>query len=451
MSREKGKTPDFIDTAKVYLRAGSGGDGCSSFRREKFVPYGGPDGGHGGRGGNVYFETTHNVNTLSEIASHPHIFATDGSPGKGKKMEGLSGKDILVYVPCGTLVKVGGKVIADLKIPGQKFLAAKGGRGGRGNLSFKTKFNTAPHISEKGEPGEALEATLELSILADVGFVGFPNAGKSTLLARISAARPKIASYPFTTLHPSLGVIRHKGSSFVAADIPGLIEGAHSGKGLGVQFLKHILRTRLLIQLVDPQGFKDCTPEQSVRVIARELKEFHPKLAKKPRLLVVTKSDLPEAQKVFTALSKKFKKQEIFLISPFTGAGTKNLLDSIIKLLPRIKETEIFAPKKEPDTGLVNKPLPTGFKVGHSADGVFELTGEKLLKIMAMVNFSQPDSLNRLRRIFKLIGVDKMLKRHGVRAGEIVRIAGREFEWTEEIQRTRPKKNAKFAYKYEEH
>ncbi|OGR85902.1 MAG: hypothetical protein A2021_05220, partial [Elusimicrobia bacterium GWF2_52_66] len=449
--REKGKNADFIDTAKVYIRAGTGGDGCSSFRREKFVPYGGPDGGHGGRGGDVFFEVTPNVNTLTEIASHPHIFATDGSPGKGKQMEGLSGRDILVYVPCGTVVKADGKVLADLKTPGQKYLAAKGGRGGRGNVSFKTKFNTAPHISEKGEPGIKLELTLELSVLADVGFVGFPNAGKSTLLARISAARPKIDSYPFTTLNPNLGVVRHKGSSFVAADIPGLIEGAHSGRGLGDQFLKHILRTRLLIQLVDPLGFKDCTPEQSVRVIAMELKKFHPLLAKKPRLLAVTKSDLPEANKVFYALTKKFKKQKIFLISPFTGAGTQKLLDAIIRLLPRIKETELFAPKKAPCTRLINKPLPKGFIVGRSADGMFELTGEKLLKIMAMVNFAQPDSLNRLRRIFKLIGVDKALKRHGVTAGETVRIAGREFEWTEEIQRNRPKKNAKFAYKYEEH
>ena len=451
MSKEKGRNADFIDTAKVYIRAGTGGDGCSSFRREKFVPYGGPDGGHGGRGGDVYFEANPNVTTLTEIASHPHIYATDGAPGKGKKMEGLSGKDILVYVPCGTIIKAGGKALADLKTPGQRYLAAKGGRGGRGNVSFKTKFNTAPHISEKGEPGIKLELTLELSVLADVGFVGFPNAGKSTLLSRISAARPKIASYPFTTLNPNLGVVRHKGSSFVAADIPGLIEGAHSGRGLGDQFLKHILRTRLLIHLVDPLGFKSCTPEQSVRVIDKELKTFHPLLAKKPRLLAVTKSDLPEAEQVFSSLTKKFKKRRVFLISPFTGSGTQKLLDAIIKLLPHIREAELFAPEKPTPTRLVNKPLPKGFTVGRSADGVFELTGEKLLKIMSMVNFSQPDSLNRLRRIFKLIGVDKTLKRHGIAAGEMVRIAGREFEWTEEIQRNRPKKNAKFAYKYEEH
>lgn len=451
MSKERGRGADFIDTAKVYLRAGSGGDGCSSFRREKFVPYGGPDGGHGGRGGNVFFEATPNVNTLTEIACHPHIFATDGGPGKGKKMEGAAGEDILVYVPCGTVAKMDGKILADLKTPGQRFLAAKGGRGGRGNVSFKTKFNTAPHISEKGEPGEERELMLELNVLADVGFVGFPNAGKSTLLARISAARPKIAAYPFTTLNPNLGVVRHKGTSFVAADIPGLIEGAHGGRGLGDQFLKHILRTRLLVQLVDPQGFKDCTAEQSVGVIARELKEFHPLLAKKPRLIVVSKSDLPEAKKVFAAVTKKFRKKEILLISPFTGAGIQTLLDVIIKLLPAIKLTDIFKAEKAPRTRLVHAPVAKGFLVTQSADGVTELTGEKLLKIMAMVNFAQPDSLRRLRRIFKLIGVDKALKKQGVVPGEMVRIAGRQFEWTEEIPGDRPKKNTKFAYKYEEH
>ncbi|HOW90177.1 MAG TPA: GTPase ObgE, partial [Elusimicrobiales bacterium] len=276
MSDKHRERNNFIDTARVYLRAGKGGDGCASFRREKFVPYGGPNGGNGGKGGDIYFEASANITTLHEIASNPHIRAEEGGPGQSKLMSGLNGEDIVKYVPCGTVIKVDGRVVADLKRHGDRFLAARGGRGGRGNACFKTKFNTAPKISENGEPGQEFTADLELSVLADVGLVGFPNAGKSTLLSVISAARPKVAAYPFTTLSPHLGIVSHKGVSFAAADIPGLIEGAHEGKGLGVLFLKHVLRTKLLVHLVDPAGFTDLKPAASVSVIARELKSFHP-------------------------------------------------------------------------------------------------------------------------------------------------------------------------------
>ncbi|MDA8132224.1 MAG: Obg family GTPase CgtA, partial [Elusimicrobia bacterium] len=302
---------DFIDTAHVFLKAGKGGNGASSFRREKFIPYGGPDGGHGGRGGSIWFVASANITTLREIAFHPHITAGDAAPGGGNKRDGADGEDKTLYVPLGTVVKREGAVLADLKEDGQRFLAAQGGRGGRGNTAFKTRFNTAPKISENGEPGEEYEAWLELSVLADVGLVGFPNAGKSTLLAAISAARPKIAGYPFTTLNPNIGMVTHKGKSFAAADIPGLIEGAHEGRGLGDLFLKHVLRTKLLVHLVDPAGFGDLKPEQAVRVIEKELKNFHPLLAKKTALLAVNKSDLPGTEKVQEALQKKFRKKEI--------------------------------------------------------------------------------------------------------------------------------------------
>jgi GTP-binding protein len=437
------RSSTFIDTAHVYLKAGSGGRGASSFRREKFIPYGGPDGGHGGKGGSIWFVASPNITTLREIAFHPHITATDAEPGGGKKCDGHNGKDVVLYVPLGTVVKRDSVVLADLKEEGQRFLAAKGGRGGRGNTAFKTQFNTAPKISENGEPGEEYEAWLELSVLADVGLVGFPNAGKSTLLSVISAAKPKIAGYPFTTLNPNIGMVVHKGKSFAAADIPGLIEGAHEGKGLGDLFLKHILRTKLLIHLVDPAGFGDLKPEKAVRVIDKELKEYHPLLAKKTAILVVTKADLPGAEAVRDALQKRFKKREIFLISAATGKGISRLLDRVIKVPPTLKPDELF------------QAAPDGVRVPRSSDGIsitrddagaFIVKGANIEKIIIMTNFAQPDSWDRLRRVFRTIGLDKALRKAGAVEGSLVRIVKREFEWSNETPETGRK--GKFAYKY---
>lgn len=434
----------FIDTAHVYLKAGDGGHGCSSFRREKFIPYGGPDGGHGGKGGDIWFEASSNITTLAEISFHPHITVPNASPGGGNRRDGLKSEDKTIYVPRGTVIKRDGQVMADLKNDRQRFLVAKGGRGGRGNTAFKTQFNTAPRISENGEPGEKFEAELELSVLADVGLVGFPNAGKSTLLSVISAARPKVAAYPFTTLNPNIGIVSHKATNFAVADIPGLIEGAHSGKGLGDMFLKHILRTRIIIHLVDPQGFSAIKPEKAVRVIEKELKEYHPKLAKKTAVLVVTKADLPEAEQVYKALTKKFKSREIFLISAASGKGVSKLLDHVIKLLPQIKEEDMY---QAADTNLPGpKPVKKGFIVERDTDGVVMINGPRILKMVAMTNFSQPDSWDRLRRIFKLIGLDKALKKAGVMQDDLVRVGGMEFQWSDTTAPTgRP---AKFAYKY---
>ena len=438
------RSSTFIDTAHVFLKAGNGGNGASSFRREKFIPYGGPDGGHGGKGGSIWFVASANITTLREIAFHPHITAGDAEPGGGKKCDGHNGTDKTLYVPLGTVVKrADGAVLADLKEEGQRFLAAKGGRGGRGNTAFKTRFNTAPKISENGEPGEEYEAWLELSVLADVGLVGFPNAGKSTLLSVISAARPKIAGYPFTTLNPNIGIVTHKGKSFAAADIPGLIEGAHEGKGLGDQFLKHILRTKLLVHLVDPAGFGDLKPEKAVRVIDKELKDYHPLLAKKTAVLVVTKADLPGAEAVQKALQKKFKKREVFLISAVTGKGVSKVLDLVIKLLPTIKQEELY--QAAPD-GVRIPRSNDGFVISRADTGAYVVKGAKIEKLIAMTNFAQPDSWDRLRRVFRTIGLDKALKKAGAEAGSSVRISEREFEWSDEVPETGRK--GKFAYKY---
>ncbi len=433
----------FIDTAHIFLKAGKGGNGSSSFRREKYIPYGGPDGGHGGRGGSVWFVASSNITTLREIAFHPHITAGDGSPGGGNRRDGADGEDKTLYVPLGTVVKRGGAALADLKADGQRFLAAKGGRGGRGNTAFKTRFNTAPKISENGEPGEEYEAWLELSVLADVGLVGFPNAGKSTLLSAVSAARPKIADYPFTTLNPNIGMVTHKNKSFAAADIPGLIEGAHEGRGLGDLFLKHVLRTKLLVHLVDPAGFGGLKPEKAVRVIEKELKQFHPLLARKTALLAVNKSDLPGAAEVQALLQKKFKGREVFLISAATGKGLGKLLDRIIKLLPSIKEEDLY---RASEGAAVFRSPEEGFRVAKDHTGAFVVSGAKIEKLIAMTNFSQPDSWDRLRRILRTIGLDKALKKAGAEAGDAVRIADREFEWSDEALPAG--KRGKFAYKY---
>jgi GTP-binding protein len=433
----------FIDTAHVYLKAGKGGNGASSFRREKYIPYGGPDGGHGGKGGSIWFVATANVTTLREIAFHPHITAGDANPGGGNRRDGHNGADKTLYVPRGTVVKRDGAILADLKEEGQRFCVAKGGRGGRGNTAFKTRFNTAPKISENGEPGEEFEAWLELSVLADVGFVGFPNAGKSTLLAAVSAARPKIAGYPFTTLNPNIGMVTHKGKSFAAADIPGLIEGAHDGKGLGDQFLKHVLRTKLLVHLVDPAGFGGLKPEKAVKVIEKELKEFHPLLAKKTCILAVNKSDLPEAAEVHELLQKKFKKREVFLISAATGKGVSKLLDRVIKLLPTIKEEDLY--QAAAGAQAVKAPA-RGFTVKLDEEGVYRVSGTGVEKLIAMTNFNQPDSWDRLRRIFRTIGLDKALKKAGALDGDMVQVGDREFQWSDEkLPSGRP---SKFAYKY---
>ncbi|OGR67783.1 MAG: hypothetical protein A2081_00370 [Elusimicrobia bacterium GWC2_61_19] len=435
----------FIDTARIYLKAGLGGNGACSFRREKYIPYGGPDGGHGGRGGSIWFEASANITTLAEIACHPHITASDGSPGKGNRKDGAYGEDKTLYVPCGTLVKRDGVMLVDLKVHGQRFMVAKGGRGGRGNTAFKTRFNTAPKISENGEPGEDFEARLELSVLADVGFVGLPNAGKSTLLAAISAARPKIADYPFTTLNPNIGIVTHKGKSFAAADIPGLIEGAHDGKGLGVMFLKHILRTKILIHLVDPRGYGDLKPEKAVRVIEKELKDYHPLLAKKTIILVLNKADLPEAGKVLETLEKKFKKRDIFVISAATGKGVTKLLDRVIKLLPLVKTEDLYQASADATPAAI-KPPAQGFRITLDSEGVYIASGIKIEKLIAMTNFTQTDSWDRLHRVFRTIGLDKALKKAGAMPGDMVRVGAREFQWTDAAPpQGRP---TKFAYKY---
>ena len=321
----------FIDQVTITVQAGDGGNGCCSFRREKYVPLGGPDGGDGGKGGNVVLEVDPNLATLIDLRYQKIYQAEHGKAGRGQQMTGKSGKNLVIRLPPGTLVKDAnsGELLVDLKQSHQQFTSAGGGNGGRGNLRFKSSTQRAPRRFETGWPGEKRTLFLELKLLADVGIIGFPNAGKSTLISKISNARPKIADYPFTTLVPNLGVVRlEEGTSFVAADIPGIIEGAHEGKGLGHQFLKHIERTRLLLHLID---FSDPDRESILNryhKLQAELKSFSPALSQKPQILVATKADDPQSQKNFHDLSAAMVKLNpvVFLISSLTGEGIQNLL-----------------------------------------------------------------------------------------------------------------------------
>ena len=437
----------FLDRVKIYVTAGKGGDGCLSFRREKFIEFDGPNGGCGGRGGDVILKAEPNLTTLLELAYHPHIEAQNGEKGGPYNKTGHAGENRYVLVPCGTIVRnLDGEFLADLTQSGQEFLVAKGGAGGRGNQSFKTQRNTAPHLAENGQPGEEITLILELKILADLGLVGFPNAGKSTFLSRISAARPRIADYAFTTLNPNLGITQHKGISFATADIPGIIEGASEGKGLGIQFLKHIERTRVLLHLVDPEGFDGLSAEESVKVIEKELKNFNKKLFDKPRIIAINKCDLPSAEKVYQKIAKKFKKQKVFLISAATGEGVDKVLDAVVKILAATPVEPLTEEEIKP---VVHKVEPI-FTITRDEEDVIHITGKKVEEFIAMTNFNQPEAVARLKGIFKKIGLEKALLKQGVQDGDLLVVGGKEFEWNGDFDEEAPVSPEHAGYKRRE-
>jgi len=332
----------FIDEVKIYVKSGRGGKGCVSFRREKFVPRGGPNGGDGGDGGDVILIAKENMTSLLDHHYKQHYRAQNGEHGKGKDQHGKDAPALLVPVPVGTVVKdlLSGEILGDLTENGQTLLVARGGRGGRGNARFVTSTNQAPRYAEPGEEGEERTLILELKLLADVGIIGFPNAGKSTLISRISAARPKIADYPFTTLVPNLGVVSYdEGKTFVAADIPGLIKGAHEGAGVGIRFLRHIERTRILIHLLDLSPFTERDPIEDYKVMNEELEAYSPELKKKPQIIAPNKIDITEAREKLKEVKDHFNKMgiEVFPISSATGEGLKELVREVGRRLEEIK------------------------------------------------------------------------------------------------------------------
>jgi GTP-binding protein len=415
----------FIDKARIRVRAGRGGDGCLSFRREKYVERGGPDGGNGGPGGDVWLTADPRRTTLHDLTFRPLFKAEDGGHGLGGNRTGRTGEDVDIRVPPGTLLYADGALLHDLKSPGDRYRAAHGGRGGRGNASFKTAVNTAPRLSEKGAPGEAKELELELKLLADVGLVGLPNAGKSTLLARVSAAKPKIADYPFTTLTPNLGVVRAGDRHFVMADIPGLIEGAHRGKGLGDEFLRHVERTRVLIHLVDVAGSDGATAAQNFRLLNRELASYSADLARKPQITVATKMDLTGADKALAAFRRTFKGRTIYPLSAATGRGVEDLLKAVAKALATAPEIPAFAPAP------LRLVIPPPFTVKN--DGTrFRVSGPQIQSLLETTRFDQDEAVARLQKILRKMGVEKELEKAGITAGQAVALGDYEFTYQPE-------------------
>jgi GTP-binding protein len=415
-----------VDEVKITVEAGKGGDGCISFRREKYVPKGGPDGGNGGRGGDIVLEARNDVSTLVDFIYKPIYKAHHGVHGKGKKQHGHHIEPMIVRVPVGTLVwEDGGELLADMNEEGMRFLVARGGRGGRGNATFTTSTNQAPRLAEKGEPGEAKNLRLELRLLADVGLVGFPNAGKSTLLSRCTKARPKIADYPFTTLEPQLGVVQLPGErSFVMADVPGLIEGASQGKGLGIKFLRHLERTRVLLHLVDLTGvtqFREL--QKKIQTIQAELKSHSPKFLKIPQILVFTKLDaLTDSDHVKWAEKLKERYLDVMTISAVTGKGLRELLEASWDALKKAAEKP---PEPAPAAPKSLYQAKVRFTV-EKREGVYYVEGAEIKKWVAMTRFEVRDSLERFHKILGKMGVLRELRKQGAKEGDTVFLEDRE-------------------------
>ena len=421
----------FTDYVKIHAQAGKGGNGAISFRREKYVAAGGPDGGDGGKGGDVYFKVDKDANTLIEFRYKKKFKAENGENGEGGHRYGKSGEDLYIPVPIGTVVKdtETDEVLADLSEPDQVALILKGGRGGKGNSHFATSTRQAPRFAQDGEPGEEKDLTLELKLLADVGLIGFPNVGKSTFLSVVTSATPKIANYHFTTIEPNLGVVKSKyGDSFVIADIPGIIEGASEGVGLGIQFLRHIERTRLLLHFIDVSGTEGRNPVDDYYKVNEELKKYSEKLSKRTQIIVANKADIITDENLYKELEKVAKKhnQKIFKISGATGEGVEELMNYVSKTLKTLpKENLIEIKEKEKVYTLKDEPDFTITKI----KGAFVVKGEKIDSIMRKVNIGDYESLFYLHRKLDEIGLNQALKKQGIKDGDIVKIGDYEVEW----------------------
>lgn len=422
----------FYDRAKIFVKGGDGGNGCVAFRREKYVPEGGPSGGDGGRGGDVIFRADEGLRTLMDFRYRRHYKAGRGQHGMGKGMHGRSGEDLVVRIPVGTVIKLSSsdEILADLVEHGAQYRVARGGRGGRGNARFASSQNRIPTMAENGEPGEERSLDLELKLLADVGLVGFPNAGKSTMIAAVSAAKPKIADYPFTTLSPNLGVVRvGEGASFVMADIPGLIEGAHSGAGLGHEFLRHVERTRLLVHVIDMGGTGDRDPVQDYEIINRELELYSPALARRPQIVAANKMDLPGSVEHLARLREQIgADREIFAVSAATGQGLSELTFRVARLLEELPEGQ---PPEQQDLLITRHKPAQRFSITPTEDGMFVVTGAEIERHVAMTNLDNDEAVARLQRIMALMGLDQALKKAGAQEGNTIKIGRLEFDYVD--------------------
>ncbi len=417
----------FVDQARIYVKSGDGGNGAVAFRREKYVPQGGPAGGDGGKGADIIFRAEQGLRSLMDFRYRRHYKGERGQNGQGKNRHGAGASDMVIRVPVGTVIMDAetGDVLADLVLNGETFVGAKGGRGGRGNARFSSSTQRAPAFSEKGEPGVERQLVLELKLLADVGLVGFPNAGKSTLISSVSAARPKIADYPFTTLIPNLGVVEMApGETFVMADIPGLISGAHQGSGLGHEFLRHIERTRVLVFVLDCSGLEERDPVEDYEALLQELRLYREDLLQRPRIIAANKMDAPGAEELVARVQENIDDIEVFPISALTGQGVEELVKRVYYTLSQI-------PEIQPDTEEIvvtryQEEVP--FKIKKINDA-FEISGDRIEKLVAMTDFGNEEALQRFQYTIEKMGINQALREKGVHNGDPVRIGDLEFEY----------------------
>lgn len=421
----------FVDEVNIKVVAGSGGDGCTAFRREKYVELGGPFGGNGGRGSDIIFKVDEGLRTLVDLRYNKIIKGQRGANGEGKNKNGKSAKDIVIKVPPGTVVRDNDTnlLVCDLKNHGEEFIVAKGGRGGRGNTAFKTQNNPAPSFSEKGEPGEERYLKVELKLLADVGLVGMPSVGKSTILSKISRSKPKIAAYHFTTLNPNLGVVKTRdGRSFTVADLPGLIEGASLGEGLGDKFLKHIERTRVIAHVIDMSGFEGRDPFDDYKKICKELEDFDKSLLNKQSLIIANKMDMVGAVENLEKFKKQVPDKEIFEVSAINSEGLDKVLVYMADLLDKILVTPLEDEENYEDYVLYKYKKEDPFQIERDGD-VFILRGKEIEKLFRMNKFNSDEAILRFAKKLARMGVDEKLEEMGAKQGDIVKILDYEFEF----------------------
>ena len=425
----------FIDEVNLKLVAGKGGDGCTSFLREKYVPLGGPDGGNGGKGGSIIFKADKGLRTLIDLRYKKVIKGDSGEMGRGRNQTGSSATDTVIVVPIGTTIKDTDTnlIICDLVSDNQECVVAKGGRGGKGNAAFMTNKNKAPYTSELGEPGEERNVCCELKLLADVGLVGFPSVGKSSLISVISAAKPKIADYHFTTLVPNLGVVKAGDYSYVVADLPGMIEGSSEGVGLGDKFLRHASRCRVVCHVLDMAEVDGRDVTEDYKIIRNEIKKYDENLYNKKELIVANKMDLPNAKENLEKFKKEFKDAEILEVSAATKEGTKELIFKLKELLESLPEEEIYEKNEFEDYVLYEFKHEKPYKIERVGESKWKVTGPELEKLLKMTRFNSDESALRFASKLKALGVDEELKTLGAKEGDTVQILNQEFEYEERL------------------
>ncbi len=421
----------FVDEVLLHVEAGKGGDGCLAFRREKYIPMGGPFGGNGGKGSDIKFIVDEGLHTLIDLRYMKVVKGKKGENGSGKNQNGANAEDVIIKVPQGTVITDNdtGLVLADLKNKNDEVIVAYGGRGGRGNTAFKTQSNPAPNFAENGEPGEERNLKVELKLLADVGLVGLPSVGKSTIISMVSRAKPKIAAYHFTTLTPNLGVVKTKNNkSFVIADLPGLIEGASKGEGLGDKFLKHIERTRIIAHVIDMSGSEGRNPYEDYLIIKNELKQFNENLLKRPEIIIANKMDIENAKENLKEFKKKVKKVKIFEVSAITNDGLDIVMEKIADLLDTLPKEELYKDEKFESYVLYKFKKEEPYTIIKEND-IWVIKGKEVEKLLQMTKFNTEEATIRFANKLRKLGIDKKLIELGIQEGDKVRILDYEFEF----------------------